>query len=129
MSDGITIKVLDKPRLDLSSKIGEGILAFLSALADDERERIVKRAAGGRRAARVTGVIMGRPPVLTEHESQENRRRLAKGEKLPVNRQKFQLPLQDDSTLPELRMIGNSTSGRPARMRSDALSERGLARK
>jgi DNA invertase Pin-like site-specific DNA recombinase len=44
---GAFIKVLDKSHLDLTSKIGQGFLAFLSALADDERERIVKRAGGG----------------------------------------------------------------------------------
>ena len=72
--------MLDKPHLDLTSKIGQGILAFLSALADDERERIVKRAADGRRAAKTKGVIMGRPLTLTEHQAQEARRRLARGE-------------------------------------------------
>src|SRR5271157_4365996 len=77
---GAVIKLLDKPHLDLTSKIGQGILAFLSALADDERERIVKRAADGRRAARAKGVVMGRPAVLTEHQAQEARRRLAKAE-------------------------------------------------
>jgi DNA invertase Pin-like site-specific DNA recombinase len=77
---GASIKVLDKPHLDLTSKIGQGILAFLSALADDERERIVKRAADGRKAAKAKGVVMGRPPALTDHQSQEARRRLAKGE-------------------------------------------------
>ncbi len=77
---GAVIKVLDKPHLDLTSKIGQGILAFLSALADDERERIVKRAADGRRAAKAKGVVMGRPQALTEHQRREARRRLAKGE-------------------------------------------------
>jgi DNA invertase Pin-like site-specific DNA recombinase len=77
---GAVIKVLDKPHLDLTSKIGQGILAFLSALADDERERIVKRAADGRRAAKAKGIIMGRPPVLTEHQAEEARFRLAQGE-------------------------------------------------
>jgi DNA invertase Pin-like site-specific DNA recombinase len=41
---GALVKVLDKPYLDLTSTMGQGILAFLSALAQDERERIVKRA-------------------------------------------------------------------------------------
>ena len=77
---GAVIKVLDKPHLDLTTKIGQGILAFLSALADDERERIVKRAADGRRAAKAKGVIMGRPLALAEHQIGEARRRLAKGE-------------------------------------------------
>src|SRR5437016_1440094 len=49
---GAAIKVLDKPHLDLTTKIGQGFLAFLSALAEDERERIVKRANEGRKAAK-----------------------------------------------------------------------------
>jgi DNA invertase Pin-like site-specific DNA recombinase len=47
MLGGAAIKVLDKAHLDLTTKIGQGFLAFLSALAEDERERIVK--AGQRR--------------------------------------------------------------------------------
>ena len=39
-----TVKVLDKPRLDLTTPMGKGILAFLSALAEDERVRITIRA-------------------------------------------------------------------------------------
>jgi DNA invertase Pin-like site-specific DNA recombinase len=46
---GALVKVLDKPYLDLTSTMGQGILAFLSALAQDERERIVKRAWMGER--------------------------------------------------------------------------------
>jgi DNA invertase Pin-like site-specific DNA recombinase len=34
---GATVKVLDKPWLDLTTPMGKGILAFLSALAEDER--------------------------------------------------------------------------------------------
>lgn len=77
---GATIKVLDKPHLDLTSKIGQGILAFLSALADDERERINRRAAEGRKVAKAKGVVMGRPQALTPHQAKEALRRLASGE-------------------------------------------------
>src|SRR5215831_14579604 len=35
------IKVLDKPHLDLTTPIGRGFIAFLSALAEDGRQRIV----------------------------------------------------------------------------------------
>jgi DNA invertase Pin-like site-specific DNA recombinase len=62
---GALVKVLDKPYLDLTSTMGQGILAFLSALAQDERERIVKRAQDGRKAARARGVQFGRKPKLT----------------------------------------------------------------
>lgn len=46
-----TVKVLDKPWLDLTTPMGTGILAFLSALAEDERERITRRANEGRQIA------------------------------------------------------------------------------
>jgi DNA invertase Pin-like site-specific DNA recombinase len=42
---GAMIKVLDKPHLDLTTPIGRGFIAFLSALAEDERQRIVKRVS------------------------------------------------------------------------------------
>lgn len=42
---GAAVKVLDKPWLDLSTPMGKGILAFLSAIAEDERERIVGRCS------------------------------------------------------------------------------------
>ena len=65
---GAAVKVLDKPHLDLTTPLGRGFLAFLSALAEDERERITKRAADGRKAAVARGVPVGaqaqahRPP-------------------------------------------------------------------
>jgi hypothetical protein len=39
---------------------------FLSALAEDERQQIVKRANDGRAAARKRGLHVGRKPKLTE---------------------------------------------------------------
>ncbi len=76
---GAAIKVLDKPHLDLTTRIGQGFLAFLSALAEDERERIVKRAADGRKVARTKGVRLGRKPKLTEHQLNKARTELARG--------------------------------------------------
>ena len=76
---GAAIKVLDKPHLDLTTKIGQGFLAFLSALAEDERERIVGRAADGRKSARAKGVKLGRKPKLTEHQLLKARDDLARG--------------------------------------------------
>ena len=35
---GAMIKVLAKPHLDLTTPIGRGFIAFLSALAEDERQ-------------------------------------------------------------------------------------------
>ncbi len=91
MMDGITImqrvaareasvKALDKPWLDLSTPVGRGILAFLSALAEDERERIVRRANEGRTAAIEKGVKFGRKSKLTEHQINKALARLQQGE-------------------------------------------------
>ena len=56
---GALVKVLDKPHLDLTTAFGKGLLALLSALAEDERHRIVKRANDGRTAARKNGARPG----------------------------------------------------------------------
>lgn len=74
------IRVLDKPHLDLTTPIGRGFLAFLSALAEDERGRIVQRAADGRQAARDRGVRFGPKPKLSEHQQQKALARLAAGD-------------------------------------------------
>src|ERR1044072_7128729 len=77
---GALVKVLDKPHLDLTTPIGRGFLAFLSAMAEDERQRIVGRANAGRVAAKARGARFGRKPTLTEHQRSEVLARLAKGE-------------------------------------------------
>ena len=91
MIDGITImqrianrkaavRVLDKPHLDLTTAIGRGFLAFLSAMAEDERERITKRAEDGREIARRKGVRFGPKPKLTEHQMVKARKRRSAGD-------------------------------------------------
>src|SRR5262249_47786162 len=77
---GATIKVLARQFLDLSTTIGKGILAFLSALAQDERERILKRSKDGLKHAKARGVHWGRPPALNDYQREEAARRLAEGE-------------------------------------------------
>lgn len=77
---GAAVKVLDKPWLDLTTPMGKGILAFLSALAEDERERIVRRASEGRQAAVARGVKFGPKPKLTEHQRALVRQRLIDGD-------------------------------------------------
>jgi DNA invertase Pin-like site-specific DNA recombinase len=57
-----------------------GFIAFLSAMAEDERQRIMKRAGEGRAAARAKGVRFGRKPKLTPPQIEEVRRRRAAGE-------------------------------------------------
>lgn len=54
------MKVLDKPHLDITAPIGRGFIAVISTLAEDERQRIIKRADDGRSAACMRGVHMGR---------------------------------------------------------------------
>src|SRR5262245_26792 len=80
LARGALVKVLDKPHLDLTCTIGKGLLAFLSAIAQDERERITKRATRGRAAAKAIGRRFGRRPKLDEHQQSEALRRLAVGE-------------------------------------------------
>ena len=74
------IKVLDKPHLDLTTPLGRGFIAFLSAMAEDERHRILKRANYGRAAARKKGVQFGRKPKLSDHQQAEALKRMAAGE-------------------------------------------------
>lgn len=74
------VKVLDRSYLDLTTTIGKGIMAFLSAIAQDERERIVKRANAGLAAAKARGVKLGRRPKLTKHQRDLARRRIEAGE-------------------------------------------------
>jgi DNA invertase Pin-like site-specific DNA recombinase len=73
------VKVLDK-HFDLTTAIGRGFLAFLSAQAEDERERITKRAAEGRKAAIARGEHMGRKPKLSAHQVKIARDRMRAGE-------------------------------------------------
>ena len=77
---GAAIKVLDRPYIDLDTPMGRGFMAMMSAMAEDERLRIIKRTHEGRQIARAKGVRMGRKPKLTPHQMQEARGRLAKGE-------------------------------------------------
>jgi len=77
---GALIKVLDKPHLDLTTPLGRGVTAFLSAMVEDERHRILQRANDGRASARKRGVRFGRKPKLTDHQQAEALKRLAAGE-------------------------------------------------
>ena len=74
-----SIRVLDRNYIDLTTPMGRGFMAMLSALAEDERLRIIKRTHEGRQLARGKGVKMGRKPILTPHQADEARGRLAEG--------------------------------------------------
>jgi DNA invertase Pin-like site-specific DNA recombinase len=77
---GALIRILDRSYLDLTTPIGRGFIAFLSAMAEDERQRIVGRANEGRAAARRRGARFGRKPKLSEHQRKEGRRPLLAGD-------------------------------------------------
>src|SRR5271156_1782447 len=77
---GASIKVLDRSYIDLETPMGRGFMAMMSAMAEDERLRIIKRPHEGRKIAQGKGVRMGRKPKLTPHQKEEARGRIAKGE-------------------------------------------------
>jgi DNA invertase Pin-like site-specific DNA recombinase len=62
---GALLKVLDKAALDLTTALGQALMGLFSAIAEDKRKRIVKRAQEGREAARKRGdTKFGRKPKL-----------------------------------------------------------------
>src|SRR5215472_8136310 len=75
-----TVRVLDRAYIDLTSPIGRGFMAFISAMAEDERLRIIKRTHEGRAIARENGVKMGPKFRLNDLQRAEARQRLADGE-------------------------------------------------
>jgi DNA invertase Pin-like site-specific DNA recombinase len=77
---GATIRVLDRSYIDLDTPMGKGFMALFSAMAEDERERILKRTNEGRRQAMARGVKMGPRPKLNARQLAEIRERLANGE-------------------------------------------------
>jgi DNA invertase Pin-like site-specific DNA recombinase len=79
---GATFKALDRQWLDLTTPLGKGILAFLSALAEDERGRILARASGGRAAAKKRAIKFGRKPKLAAHQQREAIRMVREGQSL-----------------------------------------------
>jgi DNA invertase Pin-like site-specific DNA recombinase len=44
--------------IDLATPMGRGFMAMMSAMAEDERLRIIKRTHEGRQIARAKGVIV-----------------------------------------------------------------------
>jgi DNA invertase Pin-like site-specific DNA recombinase len=74
------IKVLDRSYIDLTTPMGRGFMAMISAMAEDERLRIIKRTHEGRQIAVANGVKMGRKPKLTPYQTKEAHQRIANGE-------------------------------------------------
>jgi DNA invertase Pin-like site-specific DNA recombinase len=67
---GSFVKVLDKPHLDLTTPLGRGLIALLSAMAEDERQRIVKRHGTASMPRRLVG-----PSLDASQNSQTSKRR------------------------------------------------------
>jgi DNA invertase Pin-like site-specific DNA recombinase len=70
---GAVIKVWDRSYIDLTTPMGRGFMAMMSAMAEDERLRIIKRTHEGRQIARANGVKMGRKPKLNPYQIKEAR--------------------------------------------------------
>lgn len=62
--------------------MGNGVLSLLSSIAEDERERITRRAKEGHDVAKQQGVKFGPKHKLTEHQRERERERKAEGDSL-----------------------------------------------
>ena len=69
---------------DTTTAHGRLILTVLGGLAEFERELIRVRTSEGRERAKREGVKLGRKPILTPHQQEEARGRLARGEEPAV---------------------------------------------
>src|SRR5271154_6761017 len=78
---GASIKVIDRSYIDLTTPIGRGFMAMMSAMAEDERLRIISRTHEGRKIAQANGLPVGHKPKLTPHQKAEAQQRIAEGEK------------------------------------------------
>lgn len=68
---------------DIKTAIGRGVLAFLAAIAEDERERIRLRTRAGMAAARTRGIALGRPRKLSKAQISHARREIRTGTATP----------------------------------------------
>ena len=77
---GALVKVLDKAPPGPDHAPRQGLPGLPQRHGEDERQRIVKRANAGRKAARERGARFGRKPTLSVKQQADARRRLAGGE-------------------------------------------------
>jgi len=77
---GAGLRSLAEPVVDTTSDFAELVLAMLGVAAKLERRRIMERTARGRADAKARGVKFGRKTILTPHQQQEARKRVAAGE-------------------------------------------------
>lgn len=64
---------------DTKAAIGRGVLAFIAAVAEDERERIRERTAAGMQAAKRRGERIGRPRKLSLPQIEQARALIESG--------------------------------------------------
>jgi DNA invertase Pin-like site-specific DNA recombinase len=77
---GAALRSLAEPVLDTTGDFAELVLAMLGVAAKLERRRIAERTARGRADAKAKSMKFGRKPILTGHQQQEARARVAAGE-------------------------------------------------
>jgi hypothetical protein len=88
---GATIVVLDRKALVL----GKGLLSLLSAVFDEERVRIRKRALQGIATAKRRNKRFGRKPKLTAEDATAIRERIRQGNSCTPNRASLPRPPPD----------------------------------
>jgi DNA invertase Pin-like site-specific DNA recombinase len=77
---GAGLRSIAEPVVDTTSDFAELVLAMLGIAAKLERRRTLERTARGRADAKAKGVKFGRKPILTTHQQNEARERIAAGE-------------------------------------------------
>lgn len=98
--------------LDTSTPIGFFIYTMMSALAEFERNMLSQRTREGLAAARKRGAKIGRPPVLTDNQLRQARRRVEQ-ERISINRLAGELCVHGGTLARALRRQ-EQRSGRPA---------------
>jgi DNA invertase Pin-like site-specific DNA recombinase len=79
---GATFRSLGEAWADTTTAHGRLILTVLGGLAEFGSHLIVGRTSEGRRRAKDRGVLFGRPPKLTPHQTREAIARRDNGETL-----------------------------------------------
>jgi putative DNA-invertase from lambdoid prophage Rac len=79
---GVRVKCLALGDTDLTSSAGKLVMQIIAAMAEFERDLLIERTQAGLDRARAEGKTLGRPPVLSEAQQADARRRLDAGEPL-----------------------------------------------
>lgn len=76
---GINFRSLTES-FDTKTPIGKGVMAFVAAIAEDERASLIKRTRAGMAAAKRRGVKLGRPRKLNAKQIEQARMWIASRE-------------------------------------------------